>query len=162
MHRFFFSELGIHNEKLPTEFTEYNDNLIRKWSILRLFFYKEILQHIIPFIQNVERESFHELIKREFSSFCLSKNCGYGMCVVENKALVLVTVRDKTQIPHICSNACCFRFFTPNARITIWNDKCADSVINGFRDVGRINFDGWLSEKEIGEHTLTFMPIFNV
>jgi len=115
------------------------------------------LKHMIPFIFNVERESFHKFIMEEFSSFCRSKNFGNQIHTIENKTLVLVTVDNKTQIPYICYNGCCFRFITSQARISIWKDCCDRYLMKRFSTEERTRFDEWLDKKVVDEYTLTLM-----
>jgi len=156
MHRFFFSELGIHNEELPTEFTKYECGVIYKWSILRLFFYKEILQHIIPFILDIERERFRDVINDQFALFCHSKKCRrWKPLSVEEKALMLVTINTNKGVEG-CPDGCCFNFVTPQARMGIWNDCCSKFPQKGCFAIAKMKFTKWLEEETTNNNTIRF------
>jgi len=179
MHRFFLFEFGIYEEELPEVFIKHGNVSFGKWGLLRHFVYRDILQHMISFILNIEREPFHRLIMDEFSSLLQSKRLvsvlprGQSLISAHNvitldgvngetepltvceKALVLVTFYTK-KIPSICPNKCCFRFVTLNEIIGIWDNKCPLSASEERLDISRRNFDKWLSEDATKEHTLWF------
>jgi len=108
---------------------------------------------MIPFILNVERASFHQLIDYEFLSFCSSKNCTHRAHYdTEEKALALFMLIDM----------CCFRFNTfglQNAKplgVGICNSYCFQDFTNDFVNVAKEKFDEWLSKDSHSEHIIAF------
>jgi len=164
MIRCYISEFDIYIEKLSDSFAKYEYDMFRKWVNIKQLTHKDVLQHTIPFILEVERGAFYEFVNDSLLSFCDSKKCNIGSrtwlsnITVGYKSLVLITIH--TQTPTICVAGCCFRFDMSqisNKQRYVCIKKCGCLCrVMKYSDTNRREFDEWLSRKTDKNNVLAF------
>lgn len=94
----------------PAELHAYDQKMFERWSLLRLFFYKDLHTYILKFAMNLEEKGFWGEINTIFNSTKYSK-CDSDSKKWDNdtKLRFLLCISNPNWVA-MCPNKCCFSF----------------------------------------------------